>query len=194
MENPIAPEVEVKDTTVAPEATKTTQEEMVTLTKAQAEELIKAAEDATALAQKKAEDAENYRKGMLKYKSKLKEDYGDDDDEDVQPQALSEDRIAQIVAEQLKAVLPTVQKPQEDELEKSKTVISELKTALQNRPVAPQVTSAGSNLDKADLSLSAAEKYYGPDAIAEMKRRFPNVDIQKVYENEKGQGVIAPNA
>ncbi|MCX6643585.1 MAG: hypothetical protein NT043_00025, partial [Candidatus Bathyarchaeota archaeon] len=131
MENPIAPEVEVKSTIVEPVTTKN-QEEMVTLTKAQAEELIKAAEDATKLAQKKSDDAENYRKGMLKYKTKLKDDYGDEDDDEVAPQ-LSEERIAQIFKEQLQAVMPQTVKPQEEELEKSKLVISELKTALANR-------------------------------------------------------------
>lgn len=189
MENNNAAEEQVKNTDVEGESTETTQEETVTLTKAEADALIQAAEDATKLAQKKTEDAENYKKGMLKYKTKLKEDYGDDDEEVATPQ-LSEDRIAQIVAEQLKAVIPQAQKPQEDELEKSKLVISELKTALASRQQT-QVTSAGSNLDKATVStLSDAEKYYGPEKIAEMKRFNPNIDIKKVYEREKGVGTF----
>ena len=163
--------------------------EQVTLTREEVDTLIKTAEEATALAEKKSSDAENYRKGMMKYKSKLKDDYGDEDEEDT-PSALSEDRIAQIVAEQLKAFAPVVA-PKEDELTKANTTISELKNALASR-VSTQVTSTGSNLDKADLSPSVAEKYYGPTVIAEMKRRFPGIDINKVYENEKNGSVVAP--
>ena len=52
-------------------ATKQAEDETVTLPKAQVDELVKAAEDASALAAKKSKDAENYQKGMLKYKTKL---------------------------------------------------------------------------------------------------------------------------
>lgn len=187
MENNNAPEVEVKNTTVATEATENNQE-TVTLTKAEADALIQAAEEATRLAQKKAEDAENYKRGMLKYKNKLKEDYGDEEEEVAIQPTLSEERIAQIIEDKLKSFAPSI-KPQEDELAKANLKIAELKTALTSR-VNTQVTSAGSNVGRLNNSLSAAEKYYGLDVIADMKRRFPNIDIQKVYENEKNQGLI----
>lgn len=157
-------------------------DEVVTMTKAQVDELISAAESATSLADKKSLDAENYKKGMLKYKGLLK-DNGIEDDEDKQP-ITSKEEIAQMIRDAVKEVVPQVIKPKEDEeLTIAKNKIEEMKVAFVNSKKSVP-SAAGSNLDKfTDASKTEAEKFFSAEQIAEIKRKFPNADIETIYKN-----------
>lgn len=155
-------------------------EEMVTMSKAKVDELLVAAENATKLAEKKTSDAENYRIGMMKYKDKLK-DNGLDEDE---PQQTSKEEIAQMIRDAVKEIIPAVVEPKkEDELSLANAKIAEMRLAMANGQKSIP-SAAGSNLDKdTGDSKTAAEKFFSPEQIAEMKAKFPNVDINEVYKN-----------
>lgn len=169
----------VEDTTQTPPAEgqqpNNDQEEKVVLTKSQVDTLIKTAEDANQLAIKKASDAENYKKGMLKYKSKLDE-AGIEEEET----SLTEEKVGQILEEKLRIILPEVVKPKEDELEKSTKVISELKHALQNRPTS-NPSSTGSNLDKPEPE----KHYWSKEQEAELRKRgYTDEMLKTAWENQ----------
>jgi hypothetical protein len=146
----------------------------VSLTPETAEAMAKALEEATALAEQKAEEAANYKRGMIKAKAKLKD--AGLDEEEPQP-SLTKDDIAQIVREELKSV-----KPQEEtETEKLRKNNLELINALRNRPNTP--TSAGANADKPE---PAKNTYWSESQIEELKRR--GLDPEVVYRNMTAVG------
>lgn len=162
-------------------------EEMVTLPKSKVSELIETAEQATTLAAKKASDAENYQKGMMKYKSMLKDNGIDDEDE--RTEALSEERIAKIVADEIAKVVPVITPKSDDELEKANLKIEEMRVALANSG-RPASSSAGSNVEKENQpTKSEAEKFFSEEQKAEIKKKFPNISIEEVYKNlQKNDG------
>jgi hypothetical protein len=167
-------------------------DEKVELTKTELDNLIKTAEEATALAQKKAEDAENYKKGMLKYKGKLTEAGL----EEVEEKTVDKEEINQIVAEAVKNALAEVKPEVDKTLEESnalKLKVEEMRNVLANRPSAP--LSAGSNLDKVESNATEATKFFSPEQIAEMKTKYPNIDISEVIKNLPKAGDMkgAPN-
>lgn len=152
-----------------------TTEETIVLKKSELESLTSAIESTQALADKKAADAENYQKGMLKYKSKYRELAGDEEEEE-KPTITKED-IAEIVRNTIKETLPTIEK-KDDEVEKIKIQNSELITALRNRGQVSSNTSKGSNLDKPEVNTNT---YWSPEQIAELKAR--GLDPEKVRQN-----------
>jgi hypothetical protein len=181
-----APEILTKDmpplemdSNVKP-AVSQVKEETVTLTKAEADSLFKAAEDATELAKKKSVDAENYKKAALNAKKKLKDVYGDEDEEE-KPQTSKED-IMQIVRDAIKEAIPTIVQPktEEDPLLEANKTISELKIALKNRSQIAS-SSAGSNLDKQDATSNASNGYWSPQQIEDLKKK--GLDPDEVYKN-----------
>jgi putative cell wall-binding protein len=179
VETPIAGETPVEKT----------EEEVVTIPKAQVEELVKAAEEATQLAEKKAEDAENYKKGMLKYKSQLA-DNGIEEYEE-QSQSFTKEDIAQIVAQEVAKVVPQVVTPKEDELVKQKRTIEELKNVIANRP-STVPSSLGNNLDKPEATPNSGLSPELKDELAKAAMRIgadPEVfisDFQKNLANPQG--------
>ena len=163
-------------------ATKQAEDETVTLPKAQVDELVKAAEDASALAAKKSKDAENYQKGMLKYKSKLKEN-GIEDVEESKP-GLSEERVVELMKTTLQEILPTINKPapENDPLEIANKKISEMKLVIANsRNKGGAPSGAGSNLDKPEVKTDG---YWSPEQLADLKAKGLNPDVvRKNMEN-----------
>ena len=163
-------------------AAKKAEEETVTLPKAQVDELVKAAEDASALAAKKSKDAENYQKGMLKYKSKLKEN-GIEDVEESKP-GLSEERVVELMKTTLQEILPTINKPapENDPLEIANKKISEMKLVMANsRNKGGAPSGAGSNLDKPEVKTDG---YWSPEQLADLKAKGLNPDVvRKNMEN-----------
>ena len=156
------------------------EEEKVELTKAEVNDLINAAEDATALATKEAENAENYKKGMLKAKGKLVENGLPEEDE---PETITREEAQRIADEAVQKALKDI--PKEDELAKANKTISELKVTLNNRmQISP--TNGGSNLDKPEPKGSSI---FSPDQEAELKARAlrigadPDEYIREVASN-----------
>lgn len=156
-------------------------EETVTMTRSEVDGLLTAAENATKLAAQKSSDAENYAKGMLKYKTMLKDNGIDDEEEKTN---ITEERIAQIVEEAIKKSIPAVVEPKkDDELEIANAKIAEMRLSMANSKKTIS-SAAGSNLDKeAGVDKTPAESFFSPEQIAEMKAKFPNVDINEVYKN-----------
>ena len=139
--------------------------------------LAEALEESNIALVKAQSDRDNYKSGLLGAKAKLKEVGLDDDDA---PQ-LSEDRIAQIVAEQLKAVLPTITQPKDEVIEKSQRVISELKTALANRQGISNAP-VGSGGDKTEVTAS----YFSKEQVANLKARgWDDAKIKMAEERSK---------
>jgi len=166
---------ELKQEVVAPAT-----EETVTLTRAQADEMAKALEESQALATKKSEEAENYKKGMLKAKGKLLEE-GFEDEEEEKP-ALNEERIGQIFKEQLEKILPVIQKQtpaEEDELAKANRKMNEMRLVLQNKATTP--TSSGTNLDKVEVKTTSSSGYWSAEQVAELKSK--GLDPDEVFKN-----------
>lgn len=156
-------------------------EETVTMSKAKVDELISAAESATALAAKKASDAENYAKGMMKYKKLLKDNGIDDEEEN---RISSKEEISQMVREAIKEVIPQIIKPTEDdELTKANQKIEEMRLVLANG-TNKIPSAAGSNVEK-DISSAktGADNYFSPEQKAEILRKFPNADFEQIYKN-----------
>jgi hypothetical protein len=177
----VAAEATEKTEPVAPEATEKT-EDTVTLSKAEAESLFKAAEDATALAAKKTEDAENYKRGMMKYKSKLKDSGIEDEDE--QP-ATTKEEIAEIVRQTIRESLPEFvnkTKTENDPLDLANKKIAEMRNVIANRK-GGMPSSAGSNLDKPDI---ANDNYWSPQQESDLKKR--GLDPKKVWANLPREG------
>jgi hypothetical protein len=161
-------------------------EETVTLPKAQVDELILAAEKATELATKKSADAENYKKGMLIAKGKLK-DNGIDDEEETKP--TSKDEIAQMIRDAVKEVLPEVVKPKvdDDEITAANNKLAEMRLVMANsRKGSP--SSAGSNAEKDLIVKSDAQKHFSPEQIAEIQKNFPGINIDDVYKHLANAG------
>lgn len=159
----------------------TSTEETVTMSKAQVDELISAAETATALAAKKTSDAENYQKGMMKYKTLLKDNGIEDEEEN---RGTSKEEIAQMIRDAIKETIPqVVNTQQDDELIKANQKIEEMKIAFANG--AKKVASAaGSNAEKDNVTgKTAAEKYFSSEQKAEILRKFPNADFEAIYKN-----------
>lgn len=182
MENPIAGQEPVKKPDAGQTPVETTP---VSLTPEQAEAMAKALEEATALAAKKSEEAENYKRGMLKAKGKLVEQ-GIEDEDDDKPQVLTADEVARIAQAEIAKV---VQPKAEDEVEKLRTTNSELINALRNRPPAP--TSVGANADKPEPKT---HPYWSEAQLADLKARGLDPDV--VYKNMQGAGApgsMAPN-
>lgn len=154
----------------------------VTLTPEQAETMAKALEEAQQLAEKKAEEAENYKRGMLKAKGKLKDAGLDEEDE---KPVLTKEDIASVVREELAAA-----KPQEvNEVDKLRIVNTELVNALRNKPTTP--TSAGGNADRPEPS---AHSYWSKEQVEDLKRRGLDPDV--VYKNMQATGApgqMVPN-
>lgn len=165
-------------------------EEIVTMTKTQVDELLTAAENATKLAAQKSSDAENYKIGMMKYKDKLK-DNGIDDGE---PQQTTKEEIAQMIRDAVKEIVPAVNTPKkDDELEIANAKIAEMRLTMASSKNGS--SAAGSNLDKGnEEGKTPAERYFSKDQIAEMRAKFPNIDIEQVYKNlpdANTQGYVA---
>lgn len=165
-------------------------EETITLTKAEADSLVKAAEEATSLAAKKTADAENYKKGMLKYKSKLEEEgIVAEDFSDKKPE-ITEDRIAEIVRNTIQETLATQPKVDEDPLVLANKKIEEMKLVITNSKKSSLPSSAGSNLDKDAPVSTDAEKYFSPAQLAEIKQKYPNISTEDIIKNmTKPRGV-----
>lgn len=149
-----------------------------TLTPEQAQELIKAAEDATKLAEKKTKDAEHYRVGMMKYKNLLEENGIEEEEE---KPVITREEIAQIVAEAVKSAIPP--KTEDDELSKAENKIEEMRLAMTNRVGSP--TSSGTNMDKPEVKTSA----FSPEQEAEIKAKYPHLSIEEIKKNLKIEGV-----
>ena len=98
MDNIIADEQPVEN---APEVSE--EQETVTLSKAEVDALIQAADEATQLADKKAEEYTNLQKWNMQLKRKL-EDNGIESEQET-PQ-IDEERIAQLVKDAVAAALP----------------------------------------------------------------------------------------
>jgi hypothetical protein len=163
-------------------------EETVTMTKAEVEGLLTAAENATKLAEKKTEEYSNLQRWNMKLKTKLK-DNGIDDEEE-KTQAVSEERIAQIVKETIEKTIPAIVKPKEDdELAIANNKIAEMRIALANskKPIA---SATGSNLEKeTDDKKGEAEKFFSKEQVEEMKKKFPNISIEDIYKNMQKPGM-----
>jgi hypothetical protein len=154
--------------------------QQITMTKEQADALVKAAENAAEIAKKKTEEMEHYKKGLLKAKSRLKDAGIEEEDE-------GEKLTAESVANIVRSTMAEFQKPELSDLDKANAKISELKTALQNRSqLAP--TSSGSNVgrENANTGKYKSEAYWGPDNLANLIKK--GLDPDKVYANMKGPG------
>ena len=122
---------------------------------------------------KAIEEKENYRKGMLSAKGKLKElkdqgyDVGDEKPE------LNEDSIVAKVVEQLKPLVA----PKQDDL---KTKVSELATALRNRS---QVNNSASGTSTEGQEVK--KEFFTPEQLEDLKSR--GLDPKKVEENIRKQ-------
>ena len=170
------------------------EEEMVTISKSEVEKLTKTAEEAINLASQKSEDAENYKKGMLVAKGKLKEN--GIDDEEVKPK-LEQSDIKQMIQDALKEVIPTLVKPvAEDDSVNDKTKIEEMRIALSNSRKGMS-SAAGSNVGKEEAAVKTeAKKFFSPAQIEDMEKKYPGINIEEVYKNlpKSGDMVGAPQA
>ena len=116
------------------------------------------------------------------------------EDEEEQPTGISEEKIAKMIQDAVSAIVPQI-KPQDDELALANKKIEEIRLAFASKKTAP--SSAGSNIDK-DVSTvkSSAEKFFSPEQIADIKKKFPNISIEEVYKNmtsgkDEGKGLNA---
>lgn len=184
-----AEEAQVEKPKVEGEQVKTPQEEeTVTLKKSEVEGMLTAVETATKVAESKTKAAEGLKIGLDKYKRLLK-DNGIDDEDD-KSQAVSEERIAQIVKETIEKTIPAIVKPKEDdELAIANNKIAEMRIALANskKPIA---SATGSNLEKeTDDKKGEAEKFFSKEQVEEMKKKYPNISIEDIYKNMQKPGM-----
>lgn len=187
VEEPVkTPQEEPKKEGITPSDPAQVAEETVTFSKAEAESLIKSAEEAAEIARKKSADAENYKRGMLKYKRLLDEN---GIEEEVEPTpVVSKEEIAELVKQGVAEALKTTQKdPEVDKLDEANTKIEEMRRVLANS-VNTVPSSAGTNLDKAEVVSTDATKHFSPDQIAEIKAKFPHLSVEEIMKNvPKGQ-------
>ena len=120
---------------------------------------------------KEAEEKENYRKGMLSAKQKIKElkDQGYDVGDDPAPQNV--DDIVKKVVDELRPMFN--QKPQDD----LQTKVSELATALRNRS---QINNSGAGGSQEE-GKEVKKEYFTPEQLADFKAR--GLDPEKVKAN-----------
>lgn len=157
------------------------EEETVTLKKSDVDSMIKAAEDAVKIAESKTKAAKDLTAGIDKYKHQLKE--AGISDEEEQPKLAKED-IAQMVKDAIKEALPeiTKPKPEEDELTVANNKIAEMKLAFTN--MRKTSLAGGSNVGREnDASKTEAEKFFSPEQIEEIKKKYPDADINQIYKN-----------
>ncbi len=128
-------------------------------------DLAKELEDTRAALAKKTQDAENYKRGMLKAKGKLPADESMDDDSG----ETMEDKIRRIAREEQAnsevAQLQAKEKAQVDAILKRN---KELTTALQNRGQITNTSAGGSNEDKPEVKT---DSYFSKEQIAHFKKQ-----------------------
>jgi hypothetical protein len=170
------PEEELKKETTpvvenAPVETK--EEEMVSISKVQLETMLATTEEITKIAEKKASDAENYKKGMLAAKGKLK----DNGLEEEEPrEAISAENLAEVVkqavAEQMATITPA--KVEDDELTKANKKMEEMRRAFANSSqISSANTSMGSNQEKPEVKTS----YFSKEDEAELRMRAARIGV-----------------
>ena len=125
-------------------------------------------------------DKENYRKGLLSIKRKLKnQEVQPEDDGEGETPISNEESIRTIIREELLSSQIDKAKAEKDALiSKMAKELSEAKLALKNRPTS-STTAAGSNQDK----LEVEQKFFSEEQLAELKAK--GLDPAKVIENMK---------
>ena len=133
-------------------------------------------------------DRDNYRTGLLKAKKELKEASQLGETDNTLNESVTKDDIAKIVEEKVQEQLMSlkiVQAEQEKErlLKQMAKELSEAKIALKNRPTNSPLSSGG-NQEKPEAN---SKEYFSKEQIEELRKRFPNADLNKVIENLKRQ-------
>jgi hypothetical protein len=148
-------------------------EEMVSIPKSQLDTMLATTEEITKIAEKKAKEASDFKRGMDKYKSKLKENDLDDEEpaEVITSENLSE-VVGRVVSEQMAKMAPL--KVEEDELTKANKKMEEMKRAFINSAqINSSNTNMGSNLDKPEIKTS----YFSAEDEAELRQRAARIGV-----------------
>lgn len=129
-------------------------------------------------------ERDNYRKGMLKAKGKIPDDYSQDDDK---PDL--DDLVAQKVQEALLATKEAqIEAEKQQLLAKMAKENSELKIALANRS---QVGSGGTGANQ-DGGMEVKNQFFSDAQIADLKKR--GWDDEKIDLLRKNVGKATPSA
>jgi hypothetical protein len=165
--------LELKQDDIAPSVTDGTKETTPAVpADDKVSELVETISMLTTAYEKVTKDSENYQKGMLEAKRKLKENGVEDEQE------LDDDRISRVVSSLLDSKLsPILERltPKDDLVSKATRQVEELKTALLNRN---QVSNTGSVSTGEDTKVK--DSYFSEAQLAELKKR--GVDPDKVRQ------------
>jgi hypothetical protein len=144
------------------------------------------------LAQKDAElakvreERENYRKGMLKAKGKLPDEYQTDDD----THETSEEMVRRVTREELLNTKEAqLQAEKDDALKAVLKRNKELEVALKNRGQIADTSASGSNEDKFEVK---ADSYFSKEQIAALRAKgWDDKKIEQAKQNMQ-KGTQAP--
>lgn len=116
------------------------------------------------------EERENYRKGMLKAKGKLKQD---PDDEDVDEESLIERKVREVLLAEKESL---AEKKHNEFIKSLIEKNKEMALALQNKANMPNASAGSGQVDK-----SVADPFFTPEQLADLKKK--GLDPEKVKAN-----------